>query len=221
MYKKLFKKIRYKRFIDNFPDLRFGSILVALFCTIFIIMATFTQIPLNETIQINSFSFTSPLNALIELTKLHSYIPQIPVILFLGALLGPRVGLISILSYLVCGLLGFPIFASGGGITYYSQQGFGYILGYFLGVFIVGNLLTKEITSLKIIRAAIIGSLAIHLTGIIYISVLMTLQHYSLYTIFGWISSLSGSQLPFDIIVSIVAISLARPLRAILWVALD
>lgn len=221
MWKKLFKKIRYKRFIDSYPDPKFGSVLVALFCSIFIVIATFTQIPLNNTIDCFSWTFTSPLEPLIKLTKLHSYIPQIPVIMFIGAMLGPRVGLISLFSYIICGLLGFPIFASGGGITYYSQQGFGYILGYFLGIIIVGNILSKKVTSFNIIKASILGALSVHFIGIVYLSILMSLQHYSLFTIFGWISSLSGAQLPFDIIFSFIAICLARPLRSIFWMAMD
>lgn len=226
MYKKLLKKIRYKRFIDSYPDIKFGSLLVAIFCSIFIVIATFTQIPLYSLdlpgqAYTNSIKFFSTVNSFEEITKIYWYIPQIPVVLFLGALLGPRIGTISVLIYLAAGLLGFPIFASGGGITYYKHQGFGYILGYLLGVYCVGNILSSNITSLKIIRAAIIGALSVHIVGILYISVLMPLQHYSLFTVFGWIWALSGAQLPFDIIISFITICLARPLRSIFWVALD
>jgi biotin transport system substrate-specific component len=226
MLKRLLKNVRYFRFIDNFPEFKLGSFLVAILCTFLIVIATFTQLELR--------CFVMPQEAYIHPTDFFSnnvflsnfldkfyYIPQIPAVLFTGALLGPGLGLLAAIFYVMAGLLGCPIFASGGGIGYYSDPGFGYILGYFGGVYLVGSMLSHKITNMSLIKATIVGVLVIHLFGIIYMFSLLLLQHNSLFVILGWIWAKSGIQLPYDFIISFVTISLARPVRSILWVAMD
>ena len=43
-----------------------------------------------------------------------------------GLILGPKLGAMSVTLYVALGLLGLPIFASGGGIGYVFQPTFGY-----------------------------------------------------------------------------------------------
>lgn len=226
MYKRLLKKIRYFKFIDNYPKFCFGSLLVAVFCTFLIVMSTFTQLKLKliampEAAFIRPIGFFSEIKSIDNLTKIYYYIPQIPVVLFIGALLGPRIGLVSVLIYIISGLIGIPVFASGGGFNYLSQLSFGYIIGYIAGVFLVGNIMASKVSSFSIFRAAVVGVLATHLIGILYLTGLLLFEHKTVFSIFGWVWALSGMHLPYDLIISFLTISLARPARAIFWVAMD
>ena len=74
------------------------------------------------------------------------YIPftlQIVPVYLAGALLGPRIGMLSQLVYISIGLIGVPVFAEGGGIGYIFKPTFGYLLGYMAGAFTNGYLIQK------------------------------------------------------------------------------
>ena len=49
-----------------------------------------------------------------------------------GMLLGAKLGALSVGVYIALGLMGLPIFTSGGGITYVFQPTFGYMIGFVL-----------------------------------------------------------------------------------------
>ena len=50
-----------------------------------------------------------------------------------GLLLGSRLGTVSVLSYMLLGLAGLPIFSEGGGLWYVFKPSFGYIIGFAVG----------------------------------------------------------------------------------------
>ncbi|OGI04955.1 MAG: hypothetical protein A2104_00045 [Candidatus Melainabacteria bacterium GWF2_32_7] len=226
MLKRLLKKIKYFKCLDQYPEFNMGSFLVALFCTFLIIMATFTPLHLwllsiPADAFINPINFFSQVKSISDITIQYLYIPQIPAVLFIAAMLGPRIGLFSIAVYIGAGLLGFPVFASGGGVQYATQIVFGYILGYFVGVYLVGNILSAKANVASTFRATLVGVFAVHLFGILYLTIVLLLQHNSIFSVFGWIWALSGIQLPYDLLISFIAIVLARPARAVFWMAMD
>ena len=57
-----------------------------------------------------------------------------------GLLLGPRLGTISTVAYMLLGLAGLPIFTEGGGLWYVFKPSFGYIIGFCGGTFVTGLL---------------------------------------------------------------------------------
>ena len=67
-------------------------------------------------------------------------IPIVPLtmqdlfVMLAGILLGPKFGALSVFIYLFIGLLGFPVFTHGGGITYVLQPTFGFMLGFIPGL---------------------------------------------------------------------------------------
>lgn len=74
------------------------------------------------------------------------YIPFTLQILFVymaGALLGPKLGMISQLSYVLIGLVGVPVFTEGGGPSYIFKPTFGYLIGFVLGAYANGWLIQK------------------------------------------------------------------------------
>ena len=55
-----------------------------------------------------------------------------------GIILGSKLGALSMVTYIVLGLLGCPIFSTGGGVSYVFYPSFGYILGFIGSAFLVG-----------------------------------------------------------------------------------
>lgn len=93
------------------------------------------------------------------------YIPftlQILAVYLAGALLGPRLGMLSQLCYVLIGLIGVPVFAEGGGFGYIFKPTFGYLLGYILGAYVNGWLINRF--SLSTIRSIFFANAASLLT---------------------------------------------------------
>lgn len=57
----------------------------------------------------------------------------------LAAAFGWRIGVATLMLYLVEGLAGLPVFAYGGGIQYLASPSFGFILGYIPMAYIIGK----------------------------------------------------------------------------------
>jgi biotin transport system substrate-specific component len=101
------------------------------------------------------------------------YVPftlQIMFTTLAGLILGKKFGTISVLLYIIIGLIGIPIFANGGGISYVFQPTFGYIIGFLLGTYITGAIVEKEKNpSIKrLMLASFVGILAVYIIGLIH-----------------------------------------------------
>ncbi len=226
MNDRIIKNVKNTKFMKRFPGITLGSLVVAVICAFLIIISTFTPIPqlilaIPQEAILHPSEFFSEVNSIQNITNIFYYIPQIPIVLMIAAILGPRIGLFSIIIYIIAGLSGLPIFAGGGGINYYMQHGFGYILGFIPGIFTTGNILSCKLNNFTAVRAAFVGVLAVHFIGIIYLSIVLFIKNESVFTIFGWIWQLSGMQLFYDIIFAILAINIGRLMRKVLWVAMD
>ena len=64
-------------------------------------------------------------------------------VLLAGLLLGSKRAFRSVAVYLITGLIGFPIFARGGGPAYLLRPTFGFLLGYALAAWAIGVLCEK------------------------------------------------------------------------------
>lgn len=62
-------------------------------------------------------------------------------VLLSGFLLGSYYGFFSQATYVLIGLIGFPVFAQGGGPAYVLKPTFGYLVGFPLAAFVVGRLI--------------------------------------------------------------------------------
>ncbi|MFJ2368342.1 biotin transporter BioY [Microbacterium sp. NPDC087665] len=87
-------------------------------------------------------------------------------VLLTGAALGPARGATSALIYLVLGVGGVPLFASGNAGWAFSS--FGYIVGYVIAALLVGSLARRRAdrTVLSTIGLAGLGSLTIYACGV-------------------------------------------------------
>lgn len=87
-----------------------------------------------------------------------------------GLLLGSKKGAISVVAYMVLGLVGLPIFSEGGGFWYVMKPSFGYIIGFCIGTYVTGLIAErmKEKTVPRYMLANFIGLLIVYAVGMIY-----------------------------------------------------
>ncbi|KAM3101446.1 biotin transporter BioY [Phormidesmis sp. 146-12] len=95
---------------------------------------------------------------------------QIGAVLLVGCLGGKNAAVISQIAYLALGLVGFPVFAQGGGLGYLKEPSFGYLIGFIPGAWICGYFAFKTPPRLESLAfSSLCGLLTVHLTGIVYL----------------------------------------------------
>ncbi len=224
MSKRVEKQINSFKYKGEPIKITFGTLILTGLCVLLIIIATFTQITLKHPyFPLNTFTFlagnVTDTEILHHFIKSYKYIPQIPVVFFIVALLGRKFGILSILIYIILGLF-FPIFALGGGISYLFEYGFGYILAFIPAIFFAGTLLKGKTDLLRVFLISLIGVLTIHILGILYMFFIATLRHAPMDLVTGWIMSQSGVQIIYDIFFAMLAIFLGRQARKLLWIVM-
>ena len=199
-----------------------GTLIMTMLCVILLIVATFTQITIHHPyIPSDTLFFLGQEHTDIEILKhfikTYDYIPQIPMIFFIVALMGRKFGITAIVLYILLGMF-FPVFALGGGISYLFEYGFGYILAYLPAIFFAGTLLKGKTDYLRIPVVSLVGVLTIHILGILYMLFISTLRHAPWELVSSWISSQSGIQTLYDIFFTIIAVILGKQLRKLFWI---
>lgn len=113
-------------------------------------------------------------------------IPMFPVpmtmgtfaVLSIGAAYGARLGLATILGYMLSGALGFDVFAGSSaevsGVTYMMGGTGGYLVGYVLAVLALGALTRRgwDRARGKMALAMLLGNVLIYVPGLIWLTVL-------------------------------------------------
>lgn len=135
-----------------------------------------------------------------------------------GIILGAKRGTLSVLCYIIIGLIGIPVFTSGGGIFYIFEPTFGYLIGFCCGTFITGKIVDAvQLPSLKrILVANFIGLVIVYAFGIVYYWFIMTFyigSGIALWTLFLYCFLLC---IPGDITLCIVAAILGKRMLYIL-----
>lgn len=87
-----------------------------------------------------------------------------------GLLLGRKLGLTSVLVYIVMGLSGLPVFAEGGGPVYLLKPSFGYIIGFAMAAYVTGAIANQvERPGYKRLFAAnLVGLAIVYLCGMLH-----------------------------------------------------
>ncbi len=138
---------------------------------------------------------------------------QLQIALLAGILLGGKWGSLSVLFYLALGLMGLPVFASGGGIAYVLQPTFGYLIGLAVSAFLSGKIVRSGVITYPRIAVALSVGVAIaYAIGLFYAACILTL--YLNQTIYLWEFLLGYLllTLPKDIILTALTIPLAKRL---------
>jgi biotin transporter BioY len=93
----------------------------------------------------------------------------------IGALLGPRLGSLAVLAYLVQGLAGLPVFAFGGGLAAMAGPTGGYLVGFIPAAYVSGSLARRgwDRRMTTTILAMVLGNIAIYTCGLLWLSFLM------------------------------------------------
>jgi biotin transport system substrate-specific component len=102
------------------------------------------------------------------------YVPftlQIVSVYLAGCLLGPKLGMLSQLVYVLIGLAGAPVFAEGGGPSYIFKPTFGYLLGFVLRAYVNGWLIKRFqlVKKFSIFLANFACLLVVYLLGCIWL----------------------------------------------------
>lgn len=130
------------------------------------------------------------------------------IALMAGIVLGKKDGAIAMIIYTLIGLVGIPVFAGGGGLSYVIQPTFGFVLGFILIAFITGLIYEKIKISngyVKGVISTLIGAFILYIPGIIYFYLIMNLVVGKVIT---FSSAFMLTTLPFlipDIIKAIIA----------------
>lgn len=212
------KKKKFVNKIKTGEDLRFslGTLVLMLFCTFILVVSTFVSLDVYYPVIPSAQESVNGL-AIEHFFKTFAIIPQVPAVIFIGALLGRKFAITSIIFYILLGLFLLPVFALGGGITYVAQYGFGYILAYIPAVWLLGLAIKDGLNLRSAALGVLYAVLAIHLIGVGYMSVIATLKGDGWAFIKGWIINQSGWKVVFDYILSFALVYSTKLLRPLLW----
>ncbi len=100
---------------------------------------------------------------------------QTLVVMLIGLFLSPRNSFLAVLAYLMIGIIGVPVFASGkGGFGVLLGPTGGFLISFVIGVVILSKMKTVKIINndiLNIILALIIANIVIYVIGWTYFAV--------------------------------------------------
>ena len=98
------------------------------------------------------------------------YTLQFMFTLLAGLLLGPRLGATAVMTYILLGLIGVPVFASGGGPAYVLQPTFGYLIGFVIQAWYCGMASRRlaRRTFKRLLAVNGVGMAIVYLIGISY-----------------------------------------------------
>lgn len=112
-----------------------------------------------------------------------------------------RLAVLSVIVYIMIGLVGFPIFANGGGINYIFSPTFGYLVSFIFATYFIASFKEKNIYI-----STAIGMLIIYALGMIYFVFIQYVLNGKVYLISYLFYNLFLVFLPGDILSCVVAI---------------
>ena len=135
-----------------------------------------------------------------------------------GILLGPYLGALSQLLYVLLGLLGVPIFTAGGGFSYLFNPAFGYLIGFIFAPIVIGKIAfsTEKPRFFRLLWGCIAGFLVIDAIGVPYMYLILK---YVTHTPISFLQTLTVGCLVFlpgDSLKSLLAAYLGKRLIPIL-----
>ena len=113
---------------------------------------------------------------------------QTYVVLVIGMIYGCKLGFLTLLTYLIEGALGIPVFAKGGGLIYLTGPTAGYLYGMLIASGVIGYYSERGLvkSSIDAILPLILGTNIIFICGVGYLG-----------SIIGYEKALIAGLLPF------------------------
>lgn len=140
---------------------------------------------------------------------------QVPAVLLAGVALGPWLGAASQLAYIGVGLIGLPVFATGGGPGYVLTPTFGFLVGFVVAAPVVGLIAGDPARggTPRVALALVSGIIAIYLVGVPWFA-----WHLALYqqkpVPLALIGKFAAVYLPLDLIKAALLLPVLRVIRA-------
>lgn len=202
----------------NNESIRFslGTLVLILFCTFLLVVSTFVTFDVYYPVIPSAQDGVNGLSVE-NFFKTFTVIPQVPAVIFVGALLGRRLSVTAVILYILTGLFILPVFALGGGWKYIFHYGFGYILAYVPAVLILGSFLKAGWNLRNIALGVLCGVLTIHIIGLAYMIMIALIKGEGWMFVKGWMINQSGWKVLFDYILSFALVYCTKLLRPLLW----
>ncbi|WBW50482.1 biotin transporter BioY [Peptoniphilus equinus] len=91
-------------------------------------------------------------------------------VIMAGLLLAPADAFLSVLIYMLLGLIGLPIFAGfRGGLQSVFSPSFGFIPGFAVGAYVIAKLTQGETRPIRLFLATVVGELIFYAVGLPYL----------------------------------------------------
>lgn len=135
-------------------------------------------------------------------------------VLLSGIVLGGKRGAVSVGCYVLLGLIGFPVFAAGGGIGYIVRPSFGYLLGFIAAAFVTGWICERtDCTYKQYFLACLAGFTVTYTIGILYKYLILNFYADTPATLGVVLLSCFPLDMPGDFVLCLVAAGTGRRLK--------
>ncbi len=141
---------------------------------------------------------------------------QVAAVLFVGCMGGKFPATLSQMAYLGLGLSGYQIFSQGGGLSYWQEPTFGYLLGFIPAAWFCGQLAFQQPPRIeRLFLSCLAGLGVIHGCGLVYLVGLSLGQLLPL-PLPSLIQQYSLNPLPGQLVITCLVAVAARMLRFVL-----
>lgn len=131
-----------------------------------------------------------------------------------GIILGSKKAMFSQITYLLLGLIGFPIFSGfSGGLQHVFKPSFGFIIGYVAAAYAVGKLTENRTLTYKNSAIAVLaGSIMIYALGLPYMYYILNIMLQSNLSILRIMQLGMLAFIPGDVLKAVIIIFVAKRL---------
>jgi biotin transport system substrate-specific component len=137
-------------------------------------------------------------------------------VLLSGLMLGSKKAAFSQITYLLLGLIGFPVFAGfSGGLQHIYKPSFGFILGYIAAAYIAGKFKEEKNIKQYVWAAVISGTIIIYAFGLPYMYYVLNIMLNSNLSVFKILQLGMFAFIPGDVIKAVIIVFLSKKIHLI------
>lgn len=170
----------------------------------------------EQTLSIRDITYTGIFAALTAVGAFISIpIGPVPItlqsffVILSGIILGSKKAVFSQITYLLLGLIGFPIFSGfSGGLQHVFKPSFGFIIGYIAAAYVVGKL-----APINLWAAVLTGTVVIYALGLPYMYYILNIMLKSNLSILRILQLGMLAFIPGDILKAVVTVFISKKLK--------
>ncbi|MDD4437844.1 MAG: biotin transporter BioY [Tissierellia bacterium] len=138
-------------------------------------------------------------------------------VLLSGIILGSKKAMFSQITYLLLGLIGFPIFSGfSGGLQYIFKPSFGFIVGYVAAAYVTGKLTeVNALTFKNLLTAVFAGSIVIYTFGLPYMYYILNIMLNNNLSIIRIFQLGMFAFIPGDVLKAVIIVFTAKRLKSV------